>query len=80
MSSAINKNEETLRVLEGGCYFSRVDREDLSDEVTFEQRPENYERGSHENVGGMAFWVEVVVIAEALGQDPVWQEQQGRTG
>lgn len=77
MLSVINKNKETQRVLEDGCYFSRVDREDCSDEVTFEQRPENNKRGSHQNVGGMAFWVEVAVIAEALGRDRVWKEQQG---
>lgn len=77
MISAIHKNKETQRVLERGCYFSRMGRPDLSDEVTFEQRLENNERGIHDNMGGMAFWVEVAVLAEALGQDRVWQEHQG---
>lgn len=28
-------------------------------------------------MGGVAFWAEVAVIAEAFGQDHVWQKQQG---
>lgn len=54
MPRVINKNEKTQRVLESGCSFSRVDREDLSDEVTSEQNKDlKIIRG-----GAMRMWEE----------------------
>lgn len=53
-----------------------MDREDFSDERTFEEKPENNKRGN-ENVGRMTFWVGVAVSAEVWGQDRVWQKQRG---
>lgn len=70
----------------GGCILNGEVRESLTEEVTFEQRPEEGERGSHVNISYQGFQEQRSVAQRPRGKsmpgmseeskNPVWPEQR----